>query len=321
MRQTRPPLIRMYTIDEMLRSNRYPNCSSLAQYFEVSTKTIQRDIDYMRDMFGAPIAYDARERGFFYEEEWMFLPSAFLDEREAEALKVVKKVLVQYEDTPYYAEVSQALDKVLQCLPDTMSDPSSFSSVYSFQQPTTERFSALHFARIEDGIRQKLKVRIRYNAPSTGEVSERVIHPYRLHNVSDTWYVIAYCELRKGMRSFVVRRMKEVTLLTDHYEPDPSIDPDEYVSRMFQRNIGNEEYSVRIHFSERQSRWMRERTWHDSQSVEEQDDGSLILCMQVSSLDAVRSWVMQYSSEAEVLEPKALRELVKTEALRIAAAY
>ncbi|MBO8093638.1 MAG: transcriptional regulator [Prosthecochloris sp.] len=321
MRQTRPPLVRMYTIDEMLRSNRYPNCSSLARYFEVSTKTIQRDIDYMRDMFGAPIAYDSRERGFFYEAEWLFLPSAFLEESEAEALKVVKKVLVQYEDTPYYAEVSQALDKVLQYLPETMSDPVSFSSVYSFQQPTTERFSAVHFARIEDGIRQKLKVRIRYDAPSTGEISERVIHPYRLHNVSDAWYVIAYCELRKGMRSFVVRRMKEVTLLAEHYVPDSSIDPDEYVSRMFQRNIGKKEYTVRIHFSQRQSRWMRERTWHDSQSVEEKDDGSLILCMTVSSLDAVRSWVMQYSSEAEVLEPKELRELVKAEALKIAATY
>lgn len=320
MRQTRPPLVRMYAIDEMMRNRRYPNCSSMAQYFEVSTKTIQRDIDYMRDMFKAPIAYDFKQKGFYYDTEWLFLPSAFLEEREAEALRVVKKVLVQYAGTPYYDEVSHALDKVLQYLPETISDL-SFSSVYSFEQPTTERFSSEHFALLEDGIRQKLKVRIRYDAPTTGEISERVIHPYRLHNVGDTWYVIAFCELRGELRSFVVRRMVEAVLLHNHYEPDPSIDPDRYLGKTFQHMIGDAEYEVRIRFSAYQARWIRERIWHSSQKLEEQADGSLILSMQVSSLEPVKSWVMKYGRAAEALAPPELQDMIMTEAQQILETY
>ncbi|WP_342352904.1 hypothetical protein [Chlorobium phaeovibrioides] len=48
MVQSRPPIVRMQYIDQQLRDNYYPNCPIIARYFEVSSKSIQRDIDYMR---------------------------------------------------------------------------------------------------------------------------------------------------------------------------------------------------------------------------------------------------------------------------------
>ena len=70
MRQFRPPMVRMKHLDSLLRNNRYPDCSSLARYFDVSPKCIRRDIRYMKEMLGAPIVYDSRRRGFRYEGEW-----------------------------------------------------------------------------------------------------------------------------------------------------------------------------------------------------------------------------------------------------------
>ncbi|WP_237073318.1 hypothetical protein [Prosthecochloris sp. GSB1] len=68
MKQSRPPVVRMYLLDDQLRKNLYPNCSTLASYFEVHPKTIQRDVDYMRDLLGAPIDYHSRKKGFYYRE-------------------------------------------------------------------------------------------------------------------------------------------------------------------------------------------------------------------------------------------------------------
>jgi len=61
---TRPPLERMQWLDRQLRQGAYPGAADAAAVFEVSRRTILRDIDYMRLMLGAPIEYDRRRKGY-----------------------------------------------------------------------------------------------------------------------------------------------------------------------------------------------------------------------------------------------------------------
>lgn len=314
MKQSRPPVVRMYLLDEQLRNNLYPNCPSLAAYFEVHPKTIQRDVDYMRDLLGAPIDYHKKKKGFYYRKNWVFLPSAFLERDEAEALKATKKVLSQYLGTPYYDEVSRALDKVLQYLPGSFGD-SDFFSVYSFDQPaTTPEFSS-HFIVLEDAIRQKLKANIVYDAPSSGALTERTVHPYRLHysHGTQTWYLVAHCELRKGMRTFVVGRIRELHLTNEHFRLPSDLSVDEYLSKTFDQVVGDAEHEVAIRFSSYQAPWIRERQWHHTQQIETLADNGLIIRFRVSGLDALKRWVMRYGKEAEVFEPQELRKMVRNE--------
>ena len=59
-------LPRIYFIDDEIASGRYPNASDLAEKYETSLSSINRDIAYMRDMMGAPIVYDFFKKGFYY---------------------------------------------------------------------------------------------------------------------------------------------------------------------------------------------------------------------------------------------------------------
>ena len=322
MKQSRPPVVRMYVLDEQLRKNLYPNCTSLATYFEVSRKTIQRDVDYMRDLLGAPIEYDKKKKGFFYRKNWVFLPSAILECDEAEALKATKKVLSQYMGTPYYEEVSRALDKVLQYLPRTSGEENLFS-VYSFEQPAGVHEFSSHFVILEDAIRQKLKARVVYDAPSSRKLTERTVHPYRLHysHAAQTWYLVAYCELREDIRTFVVGRIKKLQLLKEHFELSSGFSIDEYLSKTFDQVVGETEQEVVIRFSAYQAPWIRERRWHHTQQIETLADGGLIIRFRVSGLDAVKRWVMRYGKEAEALEPQELRDMVKNEVREMGVVY
>ena len=312
----------MYILDEQLRNNLYPNCSSLAAYFEVHPKTIQRDVDYMRDLLEAPIEYDKKKKGFFYRRNWVFLPSAFLEQDEAEALKATKKVLSQYMGTPYYEEVSRALDKVLQYLPRTSGEEDLFS-VYSFEQPTGAHEFSSHFVILEDAIRQKLKAHVVYDAPSSRKLTERAIHPYRLHysHVAQTWYLVAYCELREDIRTFVVGRIKKLQLLRQHFVQPSDFSVDEFLSKTFDQVVGETEQEVSIRFSAYQTPWIKERQWHPSQRIIEHDDGSITVHFQVSGLDAIKRWVMRYGKEAEVLEPQELRDMVRKEVREMGVVY
>ncbi len=72
---SRPPLARMLRIHEWLVAERYPNCRKMAQEFEVSAKTVQRDVNFMRDRMGLPIDYDKGRFGFHYTRPVIGFPA------------------------------------------------------------------------------------------------------------------------------------------------------------------------------------------------------------------------------------------------------
>ena len=95
-RVTRPPFLRMLRIHELLSAGRFPNCSVLAREFEVSVKTVQRDVDFMRDQLMLPIEYDSRGHGFFYSRPVGQFPLITVSEGEVVALLVAQKAAEQY---------------------------------------------------------------------------------------------------------------------------------------------------------------------------------------------------------------------------------
>src|ERR1700753_498197 len=89
--QSRPPLARMMRLHEKLKAGAFPNCRKLADELEVSPKTIQRDIDFMRDQLNMPIEYDQLHFGFVYTREVTSFPSIEVSEGEVIALFVAQK--------------------------------------------------------------------------------------------------------------------------------------------------------------------------------------------------------------------------------------
>ena len=59
-------LERYYWFDSQVRAKKYPNATSLAGFFEISPKTAQRSIDFMRDRLGAPLEYHSGKKGYAY---------------------------------------------------------------------------------------------------------------------------------------------------------------------------------------------------------------------------------------------------------------
>ena len=94
---SRPPLERMMRMHERLKAGRYPNCRKLADELEVSSKTVQRDIDFMRYRLGLPIEYDQLHFGFYYTEPVASFPNVEISEGELVALYVGQKALAQYK--------------------------------------------------------------------------------------------------------------------------------------------------------------------------------------------------------------------------------
>src|SRR5450631_954027 len=118
---SRPPLERMLRIHQALQAGGFPNAGRLAREFEVSTKTIHRDIEFMRDRLNLPIEFDKTQNGYFYTGEVSGFPTMQITEGEIFALVVAEKALQQYRGTSFEKPLLSAIKKMEQSLPETIS--------------------------------------------------------------------------------------------------------------------------------------------------------------------------------------------------------
>src|SRR3954451_21258059 len=118
---SRPPLERMQKLHRLVSAGKFPNCRTLAEELEVSSKTIQRDIEFMRDRLGVPIEDHALEFGFHSTQEVTSLPNIEVSEGEIAALFVAQKALAQYKGTPFERPLSSAFRKITDSLTDRIS--------------------------------------------------------------------------------------------------------------------------------------------------------------------------------------------------------
>ena len=117
MSKYKPQHSRLLFIDREIAKGSYPNCSQLANDYEVSVKTIQRDLDYMRYHLDAPIDYSAKHRGYWYTEPNYQLPAISIKESDLFAIYLAEKLLTQYEGTPLYDSLRSVFRKIEESLP------------------------------------------------------------------------------------------------------------------------------------------------------------------------------------------------------------
>jgi len=306
MAKIKPQLARLLYVDKEIRTEKFPNCSSIAKEYEVSSRTIQRDIEYMKDMLKAPIEYSAAKRGFYYSEENYMLPSIDIKESEFFGLYVAEKALEKYKNTPIYDKLSSVFEKLQSFLPDEIKINTSWiDSEFTFLEDSTVTIKPEIWEILLSGLRNKKIVEIYYKTPGKDR-TKRDIKIYHMINHSGQWYVLAYCNLKKTILLFALSRIDEALLLKESYEIPQNFDFHQHMGAHFGIMIDSKEFEIKIRFSPSQAPYVRERTWHKTQSISERKDGSLDLTFSTNSKFEVKRWIMSWGKDAKVLKPKDL---------------
>lgn len=320
----RPILYRIYQIHHLLCNHRYPSLEVLAQKFEVSKRTILRDLSAMRYDLGAPIIYSQQRHGYCYSNEKFTLPSLHLTQGEAIAVFLGERLLSQYRGTPFEQAIRSAFQKISVLLPEEISV--NFSEVERFISFDVEPLRgeeeqlARVFNLLSQAAHERRTVRITYFSQHRGQETDREVDPYHLRSSLGAWYLIGYCHMRDEIRIFALDRIRDIELINQKFTIPKEFFIEEYLGDSLHMERG-EPVDVAIKFDPYQARWIRERVWHPSQSIEELPDGSIILRMLVGSLDEVKRWAMSFGDRAEVLEPERLREEIHGEIKRVIEIY
>jgi len=322
--RNRSALGRIYHIDALVRVRTFPSVARLVEEFETSRRTIERDLEYLRDQLNAPLKYDRTRGGYYYARDFQ-LPPFTLSEGEVLALFLGSKLLSQYRGTPFEKLITDAFEKICLAMPETVSlDFSLVNQTISFavERPRGDEQHLLHLQELLGrALRERCTVDLDYYSASRDADTSRRVDPYHLRHHQGAWYLIGHCHFRNEVRMFALDRITNLRVTDAHFTPDPAFDINAYLGDSLALERGGELEEVRIRFDSFQARYIRERQWHPSQEIEEHPDGSLTLILRVRGLGEVKRWVMSFGSRAEVLAPARLHEDVAAEVKRMGEVY
>lgn len=318
MAKYKPQHSRLLFIDRKIREKRYPNRYSLAEEWETSYKTIQRDLDYMRYELNAPIEYSAKQRGYYYTEAQYQLPAIHIRESDLFAIYLADKLLAQYEGTPVYDSLRSVFSKIEDSLPDKVATRSgSDQNLFTVLPPFATVILPEVLATVFDCLRTSTRLEVEYRSPG-GEPIWRRIDPYQGVRFEGDWYVVGYCHLRRAIRTFSLARMRSAKKSAEGFTRPASFDFRQLFGSHFGIHWSEDETEVRIRFNRHAAAYIRERQWHPSQTIDDQTDGSLILTVTVNHLLELKRWILSWGDDAQVLTPAELAEDLRLTALRMA---
>ncbi len=312
----------MMRIHELLQKGRYRNCTYLAEEFEVSTRTVKRDLDFMKCRLNLPIEYDVQRNGYYYTGPVEHLPALSITEAEMFALLVAEKAITQYQGTPFHQPLEAAfrkltgqLDRRVRFTLGTLDD------VVSFRPFAPEDTDLKVFQVITRALKESRELRFLYRNFGAPRARRRRVRPYHLACINNLWYLFAFDVNRQDLRTFTLTRLAQPEMTPARFVKPRDFDIDRHLRGSFNVYTGRGDYDVVLDFDAWAAELIRGRRWHASQELTEMPGDQLRLRMRLTSLKEVDRWVLSWGPHVTVLNPKALAMRLREMALDLRRRY
>jgi predicted DNA-binding transcriptional regulator YafY len=307
-------LERIYHFHEELKSNRYPNATSLVEQFEVSSATARRDIAYLRDRLLAPILFDQRKNGFYYTEEDFGLPF-----EKSPKIVLLLGMLSKIADEAGLGALPEVRSLEMRLARLVFPDYSKLVEAIHCEWVEVEAISPAIFDKIIEATVKKRLLGISYRSALAQE-SERVLEPLRLVNYQGRWYVLAYCRLRRDIRLFHIARIGKAEVSKESFKRQSEDNYNSYLNSAFGIFKGKPLFNATILFTSTAAELIRQQRWHRDQIIEEVEEG-IMLHLPVNDDREIVMKILQYGSMARVIGPTELCRRVYHEARAITQHY
>lgn len=279
-------------------------------------KTVRRYIANLQEA-GVPLEETVGERG---KKTWK-LRSDFsvplgLNYEQAFALYLGRQLLEPLAGTPFWNASREAfklirasLDKHALGYLDQMAD--AFHA--------TTRGAGDYSAKDEivdellRGIEESKAVHIAYQSQAMTEPATRDIYPYGIAYHNGSLYLVAFSPEHRQIRHYKVDRISEVEVSEFPFEPPKGFRMDKHLESTFGVFHGDGEVRVTVRFDASVATYVTEKSWHSSQDLERQPDGSLLLTVHLSTTEEIKHWILGFGAKALVLEPDSLAAEIRAE--------
>ena len=283
---------RLFRIVYYLLQNGKATAPELAQKFEVSIRTIYRDIDSISSA-GIPIyAMQGKGGGISILNDYTLDKSLFSEQEQEQMLTALQGMAATTEENSN--ELLTKLSGLFQ-INSTNWIEVDFSD-WAHRTPQQDTFNI-----IKEAIFQKRVISFCYFS-GKGNKEKRNVRPIRLVFKSKSWYLYSFCLLRNDYRFFKLTRIKELEMLSETFTQD-------FTPTKIEKQIQVENtVAVKLKF-DRQAAFRVYDEFTDS--ITEDSQGNLYVQIDLPDNEVLYSYVMSFSDSVEIIEPQSIREQMK----------
>lgn len=309
---------RFVWFDNEVRREHFPNAAKLAAQFEISDKTAQRSIEYFRDRLLAPLEYDYFKKGYYYTDQALQHPVSRISEEELLALLISRKLITEASAGSLGDELGKVSKRLGSLLAANLPGRAHPEEAFFFRWKNLTPIDAQTFKIVTSALLHGRMLNFSYYSPSSGRKGQRFVEPHHMVNYMGNWHLIAYCHLRQAWRDFLLSRMTECQIIETSFAIRPKSEWQPFLQDTFGIYQNKEKFDVVLRFTPTRSRWVKEEMWHEGQTEQLAEDGSLIRTIPASHAAEIMMEILKHGAQVEVLEPVWLREKMAAE-LRTAA--
>lgn len=286
------------------------SAKDISRRLGVSVRTVYRDLDSMSLDAEMPIWQESGRWGL---EEGAFLPPLALTLHEAMTLFLAARVLAKASDE-HDSELIGAFVKLAEVLPPVLAEHVRATVDAYATTPMNARFTRVLRA-LTEGWANRRTVEIDYGAgvydrdkpPRHARVRPYAIEPSAL---TRALYLVGFDEERGALRTFKVERILAASVTPETFEAPPSEQVARDMLRAWDVIADEEPVRVVVHFGRNVADRVAETRWHPSQELDRRTDGTLVWTATVAGSREIRSWILGWGPDAEVIEPAELRREV-----------
>ena len=290
----------------------------------VTKRTVQRDLDALRAA-QLPLTSDTRNGTVRWRFVERFTPRSTVSFSlpEMMALYFSRGLCKPLQGTAVYETLQNAYNKIGAAIP-----AEGLNFLRSIEDGiSVSTFGWKDYSKSAEVVQQLTKavfhhqtVELTHTAGGRDTPLARRVDPYRLWYVNNGLYLIGLDHYKHEIRVFAVERISAVTVTNRRFEVPSDFVFEEFTKTAFQM-VWGEPQTVRIWFSPEQAPFVAERTWHSSQRITREEDGSIILELSVADLGEIKRWLIGWGAAAQVLEPSELILEIKQELSAIRQMY
>jgi len=287
------------------------NSRDFMNEFEVSRRTVARDLDYLRDEENAPLAYDEARHGYVLTDETYALPPVNISRKEAFSFGLARKLLSHYEGTPLHLDMKAVLDKIAESLEGEVTlEPEWLSEHVDVLPEDWVRINPDLWGRMAGFIERREVVQARYQT-FAGRESDYRLRPYHLLAYHGNWYLLAHNEDKDRMATFALSRFRDITGTGQVFRRAPDFDVKAYAREAFGITRGEQTLRVRLLFEPKLAVYIMERDWHPTQTFTQRPDGRVEMRLVTSGRKELIRWVLSWMPDVQVLAPKSLKDRIE----------
>ena len=294
----------------MFQSRGLLRAKDLAAHFEISERTVYRDIDALSQV-GVPI-YGVAGEGYRLMEGY-YLPPVTFSPAEARALALALSMFMGFSvDGETWNSAETARDKIRSILPNRQKrEVEALQTVldfYAFPQPQIN-FDDQQFLNFQQAIHDQQLLQLTYHSFGSNEQTQRVVEPISMVLLNRTWILSAYCRLRNDMRHFNLERIDDYKVLKQSFA-DRGVKPGPF---------NRETFEIRVRFDHAIVRWVREQQHFTFEREEQSTVDGVVMVYFVSDWERIATWLLGWGDKMTILAPHHLRKRVAETARRMVA--